>query len=63
MIYTAKTGSRFDKGEVKIGQITRSAVNSGEMQVWHNEPLSVPPLPPSKLGGCKLINVDYILNV
>lgn len=62
VIYSAKSGSKFCKGETKIGLITHGAIGSRDVQNWVNERLAIPSLPPSRLGGCKLINVDYLFN-
>lgn len=33
------------------------------MDQWHNEQLYVPPLPPTNLRGCHLINIQYDIYV
>lgn len=63
LIFSAKSGNKFCRGETKIGLISQGEVRRGETQVWNNEPLTIPALPPTKLGGCRLISVDYLLNV
>lgn len=58
---TAKGGRRFVKGEAKIAQLTQGPVKRGESQMW-NESITIPPLPPTKLGGCQQIAIDYLFN-
>uniref|UniRef100_A0A914XTQ6 Arrestin C-terminal-like domain-containing protein n=1 Tax=Plectus sambesii TaxID=2011161 RepID=A0A914XTQ6_9BILA len=58
---TAKGGRRWVKGEAKIAQLTQGPVTQGESQEW-NESVTIPPLPPTKLGGCQQIAVDYMFN-
>jgi len=60
---TSSGGSCFCAGNTKIGLLSQGRVESGDVQVWHEEPLNIPALPPSKLGGCRLINVDYLFKV
>lgn len=44
----------------ELGVITRGGrVRPGETCKWRKEPLFVPPLPPTNLRGCHLIDVKY----
>ncbi|XP_014665524.1 PREDICTED: arrestin domain-containing protein 3-like isoform X2 [Priapulus caudatus] len=46
-----------------IGFISKGEIKRREGETWTNEPLRVPPLPPSKLVGCNIIDIDYFVDV
>lgn len=62
LVFSTKTATRFCRGETKLGLVNRGCVNKNDTQIWNNHPLPIPALPPSKLGGCRMISVDYVLN-
>lgn len=41
----------------------RGKILSGQMDEWKNEPLYIPPLPPTNLRGCHIISVQYDIYV
>ncbi len=43
--------------------IMKGEVPPGQAERWDNEPLQVPSLPPSRLDGCKIIEIFYTLTV
>ena len=44
-------------------QINHGPVKAGQTDYWNNEALTIPPLPPSKLVHCKIINITYAVRV
>ena len=46
-----------------VASIDREGVPAGETQTWDNVPLTIPPLPPSRLIGCECINIAYVVKV
>lgn len=43
----------------ELASVSRGKIRPGESEEWLNEQLYVPPLPPTNLRGCHLINVLY----
>lgn len=43
----------------ELAVIARGKVRPGDTDVWTNESLYVPPLPPTNLRGCHLISIQY----
>ena len=43
--------------------IMKGEIPPGESEHWDNEPLQVPSLPPSRLDGCKIIEIFYTVTV
>lgn len=48
---------QIEKRELAV--IARGKIRSGSFDKWQNESLYVPPLPPTNLEGCHLIDVRY----
>lgn len=48
---------QVEKRELAV--IARGKIRAGGSDKWHNESLYVPPLPPTNLLGCHLINIKY----
>lgn len=48
---------QVEKRELAV--IARGKIRAGGSDKWHNESLYVPPLPPTNLRGCHLINIKY----
>lgn len=46
-----------------IARVDLSSVAGGSTADWNNIPLIVPSIPPSRLVGCQIINITYILTV
>ncbi len=59
---TSKGGQKFVKGDAKMAQVTQGPIASGDVQIW-DQCIIIPALPPSKLGNCRQIAVDYLFNV
>ncbi|XP_050423306.1 arrestin domain-containing protein 17 isoform X1 [Adelges cooleyi] len=55
----------FAKGKViqsetrELASLRRGKIKPNETDQWRNEQLYVPPLPPTNLRGCHLINIQY----
>lgn len=47
----------------ELASLKRDKIRPNEMDQWHNEQLYVPPLPPTNLRGCHLINIQYDIYV
>ena len=47
----------------QVAKVKRSSVRKGDTDVWMCDQLVVPPLPPSYLHGCGIIDVKYTLEV
>ncbi|XP_046549331.1 arrestin domain-containing protein 3-like [Haliotis rubra] len=43
----------------KIGEISHGEILPGDSDTWNGDLLPIPPLPPSKLHGCRIIVIDY----
>lgn len=43
----------------ELASVSRGKIRPGEGEEWLNEQMYVPPLPPTNLRGCHLINVLY----
>lgn len=43
----------------ELASLVRGKIRPGERDVWTNEQLYVPPLPPTNLRGCHLIKIQY----
>lgn len=43
----------------ELGVVTRGKIRAGGADRWQNENLYVPPLPPTNLEGCHLIDIKY----
>ena len=46
-----------------IVELRRGEIQAGESEVYLNQPLMVPSLPPSLLKGCRIIDIKYTLTV
>jgi hypothetical protein len=44
-------------------KVKRGPIPAGETDVWEDEKIVIPPLPPSCLNGCSIIDVKYTLEV
>jgi len=38
-------------------------LQAGESEQWVDVPLQIPPLPPSRLVGCNIISIAYVIKV
>ncbi|XP_071102899.1 arrestin domain-containing protein 3-like [Haliotis cracherodii] len=59
--YHATRKSRSDIQ--KIAEISRGAILPGDTDVWNGDPLLIPPVPPSKLPGCRIIALEYFIKL
>ncbi|CAG5135197.1 unnamed protein product [Candidula unifasciata] len=60
-MYHATTKSRMQTREV--ARVTRPAIEAYGQDQWNGEQLVIPPLPPSFLAGCRIIDVRYVLQL
>ena len=44
-----------------LQEVRRGPIEEGSSDTWNGQPLSIPPVPPSGLGGCRIIDVSYRL--
>lgn len=47
----------------ELAVVTRGKIRAGGADRWQNENLYVPPLPPTNLEGCHLIDIKYCVLV
>ena len=59
--FHATTKSRIDSS--KVGRITERSIAEGQSFSWEGQQFIIPPLPPSYLAGCRIIDIRYILQV
>ncbi|XP_046562336.1 arrestin domain-containing protein 3-like [Haliotis rubra] len=59
--YHATRKSRSDVQ--KIAEISRGEILPGDTDIWDGDPLLIPPVPPSKLPGCRIIALEYFIKV
>ena len=53
-----------EKQESKqIGKLTEGPVEAGECFSWEGQQFVLPPLPPSRMVGCDIIDIKYVLQV
>ncbi|XP_046380703.2 arrestin domain-containing protein 3-like isoform X3 [Haliotis rufescens] len=52
---TTKTRTVFQK----IGEISHGEILPGDSDTWNGDLLPIPPVPPSKLHGCRIIVIEY----
>ena len=60
-VFHATSKSRTVSKEV--GRVTEGAIEPGQSFSWEGQQFVLPPLPPSYLVGCRIIDVRYILQV
>lgn len=60
-IFHATTKSRSSTNEV--AKVLHQDVQPGETETWTGDRLMIPPLPPSFLVGCSIIDINYYLEL
>ncbi|XP_048735830.2 arrestin domain-containing protein 3-like [Ostrea edulis] len=60
-VFQAKT--RRKTVPLRINTITHQSLQPGDSEVWGGERFILPPLPPSYLPGCNIIDIRYILKL
>lgn len=63
---THKDGRKFRSNSTldeEVARVTRPKVGPGQADHWQDVPLTIPPLPESRLDGCKIISTTYCLQV
>ena len=46
-----------------ITSLERGEISAGETEVWDGVSLAIPAVPPSRLVGCNIINIAYVVKV
>ncbi len=46
-----------------VAEASRDQVQAGQNDKWENVALRIPPIPPSRLVGCNIINIAYVIKV
>lgn len=52
-------GKLIQSEKRELASLAHSKIRPGESDIWSNEQLYVPPLPPTNLRGCHLIKISY----
>eukprot|EP00916_Digyalum_oweni_P011297 GHVL01018824.1.p1 GENE.GHVL01018824.1~~GHVL01018824.1.p1 ORF type:complete len:423 (-),score=14.79 GHVL01018824.1:325-1593(-) len=60
-VFHATSKSRTSTNEVS--RITQGPIEAGQSYSWEGQQLVIPPLPPSYLTGCRIIDIRYILQL
>ncbi|XP_048257824.1 arrestin domain-containing protein 3-like [Haliotis rufescens] len=47
----------------QVGKLKRGPIATGDTDIWDGEKLIIPPLPPSFLLGCSIIDIKYIIEL
>lgn len=47
----------------EVARVSRPGFDAYGRDQWSGEKLVIPPLPPSYLAGCRIIDIRYILQV
>lgn len=59
---TYKAGHHTKRETKTISSIERGLIAPHSHEQWSNQPLRIPALPPTRLGGmCRIINIEYFL--
>ena len=61
MLYHTPTKSRALTQQVT--KVKRGPIPAGGSDLWEEEKLVIPPVPPSFLNGCSIIDIKYTLEV
>ncbi|KAF2358530.1 Arrestin-like N-terminal, partial [Trinorchestia longiramus] len=61
MEVTYKANGKFKCEERTLTKLSKGPIAKGAEDMWENEALLIPPLPPSPLPGCNIIDVCYKL--
>jgi hypothetical protein len=51
------------QGTKTLSEVKRPGVDPGDTDIWQGRLLQIPAVPPTKLGGCRIIDVEYQLRV
>ena len=60
---TFKTPKKTKIDGVTVAKIVHGEIRAGNSYTWNAVPMLVPPLPPSRLNFCNIIDVSYVLEV
>ncbi|KAL8615887.1 hypothetical protein ACOMHN_058956 [Nucella lapillus] len=62
-ITTFHAASKSQTSSMVVGRIKQGPIGEGQSFSWEGQQFVVPPLPPSYLVGCRIIDVRYILQL
>lgn len=62
-ITTYYAEGRTKKEKRKVAEIKRGVIQPGENDIWSGVEMTIPPLPPSNLEYCRIIDIDYEFQV
>ena len=62
-ITTYRASTKTRTRTKRIAALMRPAIPGHSEDVWSGEELVIPPLPPSFLEGCRIIDIRYIVQV
>ena len=58
------TGDLKPKSETEVvAEMKQPEIEAGKTFLWENLNLRIPPLPPSRLAGCSIIDIRYVIKV
>ncbi|KAL8602260.1 hypothetical protein ACOMHN_022773 [Nucella lapillus] len=63
MITTFHATSKSRTSSMEVGRIKQGPIGEGQSFSWEGQQFVLPPLPPSYLVGCRIIDVRYILQL
>ncbi|XP_076472508.1 arrestin domain-containing protein 3-like [Babylonia areolata] len=63
MITTFHATSKSRSSSKDVGKVTQGVINEGQSFSWEGQQFVLPPLPPSYLVGCSIIDIRYILQL
>ena len=49
--------------KTEVARLDHEGMEPNHSDIWSGERIQVPPLPPSHLMGCSLIDIDYYIEV
>lgn len=59
--FHAKGNTFTDKRTIR--KVEGPEIGKGDTELWDNDFLQIPPLPPTRLANCRIIDLQYFLTV
>ncbi len=63
MVTYGSPASKYHRERREVSRIQGDSIKAGRRHCWTSRAIQIPPLPPSKLEGCKYIDISYKLVV
>ncbi|PVD19277.1 hypothetical protein C0Q70_19763 [Pomacea canaliculata] len=63
MISTFHSTTKSRSVSKEIGRVEEGPIGAGQTFTWDRQQFVIPPLPPSYLNGCRIIDIKYILQL